>query len=339
MADLSSLGARTSAIWTRAQALTVLSSAAVDRKLRTEWQSPYPGVHADAGYALDAVQWANAGVLASGGGGQPVPVGRPDDQGRLSIKLGAAACGRDAARVWGFPLVDDEDPATGGSERFVHDVHTWSRMNDLLAPVVKGDVRAHVLHRHTLTFQEGDLVQHDSGLWLTAPLRTAMDCCLLLPFEPAVCVMDDGLHRGLFTIDDVAAALARRAGQPGVERQRSVAAAADGRAEAPSETLLRLVLKPGWPELEPQVRVYDERGHPVRRYDLGDRTIKLGVESDGKRGHAGDRMAAKDHTKDRTAERYGWKSERATWFEIRRQQAKLRARVLATAERLRARAA
>jgi len=74
--DLSSLGAATSAVWTRAQAVSAgLSTTAVDRKLRKEWQSPYPGVMADAGYALDAVQWATAGVLASGGIARATPKG------------------------------------------------------------------------------------------------------------------------------------------------------------------------------------------------------------------------------------------------------------------------
>jgi hypothetical protein len=339
MVDLSSLGVGTSAVWTRQAAERLLSPRSVDRKLATEWQSPYPGVCADAGYDLDAVQWATAGVLASGGEGQPEPVGRPGADGRLTIQLRAAACGRDAARVWGYPLVDDDDPATQSRERFEHDVNVWTSAEDLTAPLVRGDPRAHVLHRHELTLYDGELVQHDSGLWLTAPLRTALDCCLLLSHEAAVCVMDDGLHRELFSELELRQALELRAGHPGVERQRAVADAADGRAEAASETLLRLLLTPDWPDLEPQVRVYDARGYPVRRYDLGDRTIKLGVESDGKRAHAGDRMVAKDQGKDRTAWAYGWTTERATWFQIRREQAELRARVLAVRDRLKARAA
>jgi hypothetical protein len=339
MPDLSSLGVGTSAVWTRERALTLLGSNAIDRKLGTEWQSPYPGVFADAGYDLDPVQWATAGVLASGGEGQPELIGRPDGTGRMAIRVRAAACGRDAARVWGSPLIDDDDPATGGNERFVHDVHVWARAAHLQAPTRPGEERAHVLNRHTLVLQEGDLVQHWSGLWLTGPLRTAMDCCLLLPFEAAVCVVDDGLHRGLFSEAQLHEALRRRAGHPGVETQRAVAEAADGRSEAASETLVRLILKPDWPELEPQVTVYDERGYPLRRYDLGDRTIKLGVESDGKRGHAGELMVAKDQSKDRSAWGYGWSTERTRWFEIRRQQAQLRARILATRDRLRARAA
>jgi hypothetical protein len=235
--------------------------------------------------------------------------------------------------------VDDEDPATGAADRFQHDVLTWHLTRDLTSPGVGEEPRSHVLHRHGLHLLAGELVQHPSGLWLTAPLRTALDLCLLLTFEAAVCAMDDGLHRGLFTAQDVVTALELRAGRPGVERQRAVAAAADGRAEAPSESLLRLLLAPDWPELEPQVTVYDEQGYPVRRYDLGDRTIRLGAESDGKRGHAGGRMVAKDQRRDRRAARYGWRTERATWYEIRREPEQLRARILGARDRLRARAA
>ena len=71
MVDLSSLGVGTAAVWTRGAAMQRVSSSTVDRKLRTEWQSPYPGVLADAGFVLDPVQWATAGVLASGGEGSP----------------------------------------------------------------------------------------------------------------------------------------------------------------------------------------------------------------------------------------------------------------------------
>ena len=254
------------------------------------------------------------------GSGRPPAVGTPP------------GCG-------GFPLIDDDDPATGGLDRFEHDVLTWHLTRDVTAPVVGEDPRPHALRRHGFQPLAGDLVQHASGLWLTAPLSTALHCCSLLSFEAAVCVMDDGLHRELFTAADLDRALDLRAGLPGLVRQRAVAAAADGRAEAASETLLRLILAPHWPELEPQVTVYDERTYPVRRYDLGDRTIRLGVESDGKRGHAGDRMVAKDERKDRRAGRYGWRTERASWFEIRREQEQLRSRVLGARDRLRSRAA
>lgn len=329
MPDLSSLGTGSAGLWTRAQALGHLSRGQLQHRLDTQWQSPFPGVCADAGFALDAVQWAWAAVLASGGAPS---AGRPTE-------LRAVACGRSAARVGRFPLVDDDDPATGGQERFVHDVHTWRRLGRLTSPPLRGQDRGHQLHRHTLALRPGDLVQHESGLWLTSPLRTALDCAVLLPHEAAVCVLDHGLHVGAFTAAELHAALAARAGHPHVERQRAVCAAADPRAEAPSETLARLLLRPALPELEPQVPLRDERGREIARFYLGLRAVQLGVDVDGKRARAGERMVAKDRRRDRRTEPWGWWTERLSWYEIRRQRQQTGQRVVARARQRADRAA
>ena len=95
---------------------------------------------------------------------------------------------------------------------------------------------------------------------------------------------------------------------------------ADGRAESPPETLARLLLLPALPGLEPQVELYDEAWRPVARFDLGDRSVRLAVECDGKAAHAGAAMVAKDRRRDRRTEAYGWRTERVTWFELRREQ-------------------
>lgn len=113
------------------------------------------------------------------------------------------------------------------------------------------------------------------------------------------------------------------------------AALADGRAESPHKTLLRLLLRPVLPALVPQVRLLDEAARIVARFDLADDEIKLAVEADGKRGHAGDGMVAKDRRRDWRSEQLGWTTERFTWFDTRRRQEETRLRVLARAEQLR----
>jgi hypothetical protein len=75
--------------------------------------------------------------------------------------------------------------------------------------------------------------------------------------------------------------------------------AADGRAESPAETLVRLLLLPDLPGLVPQVRVLDGR-RVLARFDLADEELMLAVEADGRRGHAGEVMAAKDRARDAT---------------------------------------
>ena len=130
------------------------------------------------------------------------------------------------------------------------------------------------------------------------------------------------------------------AGQIRVRRARGTVALrealglVDPKAESAHESLTRLVLKPVLPDLEAQVRVYDRRGRTVARLDLGDRALKLGVESDGAAFHTG--RAAADRRRDY---RTGWTIERVSWYETRCEQAQLRQRVLATAATLRARAA
>lgn len=312
--DLRGLGAQTCGVWTRRDALELLSPGQVRAHLgRGEWQVVLHGVYADAGHVLDAAQRAYAAVLASGGRHHPAAGG-----GAVAV----AACGRTAARVWGLPLVDDDDPATGAAEAGVDDVQ------------VRGARRARsttsgVLRRHDLVLQPGDLRRLPSGLVLTCPLRTLVHCASLLRHEALVCALDDALHRRLVTASDLDAAVQRFRGEPGSPALRAAVAVADGRAESPAETLARLLLLPVLPTLEPQVELRERWGHLVARFDLGDRRARFAVEVDGKRGHAGTAMWARDRARDRRTGAYGWTTERVTWFELRRQPDAVRRRLLA----------
>lgn len=323
MTTFSSLGAGTAGLWTRAQALEVTSRGRLDHLVATGvWQSPLPGVHSDGGTVLDPVQRAFDAYLASGGGVQ-------HHDGRRALR--AVPSHRTAARVWGLPLVDD-DPVTGGVDHLLDDVLVLTGSGrDLVSPRGEGDPRARALMRHRGALSGDDLVRLPSGLWVTTPLRTVMDCLLVVDHEAAVCLLDHGLHEQLFTVADLAPALEARTGRPGVRLQaRAVAvAAADSRAESPNETLARPVLMPVLPGLVPQYRLRDSRGRVLARFDLADPEVRLGVEADGRRGHPGEQMVAKDQRRDRRAEAYGWSTERVRWFELRREQEQVRRRVLA----------
>jgi hypothetical protein len=111
---------------------------------------------------------------------------------------------------------------------------------------------------------------------------------------------------------------------------------ASGRAESPAESLCRLLLLPHLPGLVPQLRVRDSRGRIVARLDLDDERLWLAVEAEGRAGHEGAQMVAKDQRRDARTEDVGWRTERCTWFELRRQQAQLLRRVLRAADRQRA---
>lgn len=319
MLPTADLGSATQGVWSRRQALEVVSSATIQSLVRSgTWQHVLTGVYADGGYALSPLQLAFAAVLASGGGDGPSR---------------AVAGLRSAARAWGLPLIDDHDPATGRLEHLEQDVLVWRRLDK------KTDAQsAYQLRRHRPA-SRAEIVQHPSGLWLTSPLRTALDCAAFLLLEPAVCLIDAALQRGLFSVAVLQQAAAERGTDPGSRRIRAAIALADGRAESPAESLARLVLQPVIPSLVPQVRIRDGGGRVVARADLGDEDVRLAVETDGRRWHAGEQMAARDHRRDRRTGALGWTTERVVWWELRREQDALRQRVLAAHRRLQVAAA
>jgi hypothetical protein len=311
------LGAATLGVWTRRAALAVVTRGHVQRRLASgAWQQVLPGVYADGGYLLSPEQSALAAVMATG---DAVSSRVPGDH------VPAIACGRTAARVHVLPLIDDDDPSTGACEKLIDDVHTFRARGGRSLALTTGDRR---LVRHRLTLLDDELVRHPSGLVLTSALRTAVDCTRLLSHEAAVCVIDAGLRQCLFTATELEHASDAREGWPAVARLRAAIHAGDGRAESPGESLARLLLRPALPGLVPQVRVRDERGRIVARLDLGDEQVRLGVEVDGKRGHAGSHMVAKDRRRDRLTEALGWYVERITWHELRTQPADVLARVV-----------
>lgn len=233
------LGSTTAGVWSRADALAAVSRGTLQHKVATgEWQELLPGAYLDGGLEPGPVQRAVAAVLATG-----------EELSGARSRIRAVACGRTAARVHGLPLIDDDDPSTGRREHVEDDVHTFRAARGRWTPV---EHQGRQLVRHRLTLLAGDLVEHESGLVLTSALRTACDCARLLAFDAAVAVVDDGLHRGLFTCDDLTGALRQRVGWPGVRRLAAVVAAADGRAESPAETVARLVLLPVLPSLVPR---------------------------------------------------------------------------------------
>lgn len=284
MTDLSSLGAASLGIWTRADALTLLTPGEIDTLVRTHvWQTPWRGVYTDGGCDLSAEQRALAACLASGGAGQPFPYGPPNPvTGKRRRRLRAVAAGRTAARVYRLPLIDDHDPATGAAEHLFDDVAVHRHLSTLTSA-------GRTLHRRQLRLTSGELVRRPGGLWVTSPVRTLVDCAGLLTHEALVCALDNALHRepDLLPKLVLAADRHRAVGAPALRRGLAVV---DGRAESAAETLARLILLPVLPGLRPQVRLFDHAARLVARFDLGDEEIRLAVESDGQAGHAGERM-------------------------------------------------
>lgn len=295
MASEHLLGRRTAGVWTAAQARSCgLSEGTIARRVADgQFQRLHRGVFCDGGIQPSPLMRGWGAVLARGGHGK------------------AWATGRTVARMLELPLIDDDDPCT----------KAYDRVHDDVAVLDAHPGRSGTLH----VTRPGFVVGIDTVLVGGCPSltleRALPGLATVLTLEALVCLLDAALHSGQLTPDRLASAVERESGRRQAVALRQAAALTDGRAESPNETLARLLLQPALPGLVPQVPLVDGRGQLVARFDLGDVRRRLAVEADGKRGHAGEVMRAKDGRRDRRTGRYGWATERVTWFELRTQQA------------------
>ncbi len=133
----------------------------------------------------------------------------------------------------------------------------------------------------------GDDADYIDGVRVTTPLRTALDLGRLIPRDHAIGALDGLLRLGAFTKTDLLAEVKRFKGYRGVVQLRLLAPVADGRAESPAESVLRLRwLDAGLPEPELQVVIMDEHGREKYRLDLGLEEIRYAAEYDGRDFHS-----------------------------------------------------
>ena len=309
----SQLGAGTGGVWTTADARRCgLSDDQIRHRTGSgEWQRLRRGVFTDGGVVPDPGMRGWAAILAAGGPGR------------------ALASGRTTARLLGLPLIDDDDPTTGALDRGIDDVSVL--------------VTRRPSQRDTLRIHRGAVGPADVTTVAGCPSVTLERALLpltpVLTTEALVCLLDAALHRHLLDRSKLARVVENSAGRPHGAALRTAASLADARAESPAETLARLLLTSDLPGLVPQVRLRDAAGRVVARFDLADEVLRLAVEADGRRGHSGDEMAARDRWRDSTSRRLGWTTERCTWWELRCAPDRLRTRVLGRADELRRTAA
>jgi very-short-patch-repair endonuclease len=110
----------------------------------------------------------------------------------------------------------------------------------------------------------------------TTPARTAYDIGRRVPGDTAIIRIDALLNATRCTVEDVERIAGRYPGARGIRRLRGALGLADGGAESPKETELRLLLvRDGLPRPVTQIRV------GRRRIDMGWPEWKVGVEYDG----------------------------------------------------------
>lgn len=174
---------------------------------------------------------------------------------------GAVVTGRSAAVLWGLPVADTDDPVEltvppGGRVSAVRGVRVRRRVLDASA------------------------VTRRFGVPVSTALATALDLAGRLPLEDAVVLLDRFVASGrtdLRSLDEAA----RRASGPGSRRARDAVALADGLAESPQETRVRLLLhRSALPRPIAQCTVRHE-GRFVARVDFGWPEQRLAVEYEG----------------------------------------------------------
>jgi hypothetical protein len=115
---------------------------------------------------------------------------------------------------------------------------------------------------------------------VTTPAATAVRLAQALPHEDAVVAIDQLIHTGVVDLEPIRILAAASRG-PGSARARRVCALADGRAESPQETRLRLLMaRGGLPPPVPQFVVRID-GRFIGRVDFAWPDRKVAVEYDG----------------------------------------------------------
>jgi hypothetical protein len=143
------------------------------------------------------------------------------------------------------------------------------------------------------------------GFRVTTPEATAVRLAALLPRDDAVVAVDQLIATGAVDLEPIRA-LASVGRGPGSARARQVCALADGRAESPQETRLRLLmLRGGLPTPVPQFSVRVD-GRFVARVDFAWPDRKVAVEYDGL-WHADDRQFAEDRQRLNRLHAAGWR--------------------------------
>ncbi|CCG04722.1 hypothetical protein [Blastococcus saxobsidens] len=174
---------------------------------------------------------------------------------------GAVLSGRSAAVLWDVDAAERDDP-----------------VECTLAPARRcGAVRGvHVTRRH---LADDEVVQRH-GVLVTTPMRTALDLARIQPPDEAVVHLDRFLRSRLVTLHELRAAAAATTG-PGCRGIRLAAERADGLAQSPQETRLRLLLhRSSLPRPVAQYEVRDATGF-VAAVDFGWPEHKVAVEYEG----------------------------------------------------------
>ena len=161
----------------------------------------------------------------------------------------------------------------------------------------------------------------------TTPVRTALDIARTEPLLEGVVALDVLLARGVVDHSLLRAAVSEQPTPRGARRAERAVELADGRAESPQESRLRVLLALAGLVAVPQYTVRDRDGRFVARVDLAFPGHRVAVEYDGAR-HGDPGQLARDRRRLNALVAAGWTVLHVTAADLR-QPEELVARVAA----------
>ncbi|GAA1467123.1 endonuclease domain-containing protein [Nocardiopsis exhalans] len=230
------------------------------------------------------------------------------------LALGPRACaaGPTAARLWGMRGLERWDG------RGVHMAVPGLKARRHLAGV---DVHGWNVLPEEVTVPGGGSGGWCRGVRVTDPGRTLRDTLPGLDRERAVCLMDSALNQGLLRERGIGAVNDAMRGRTGCVDVRRWWGLADGRAQSPLETRIRLICQDaGLPPDELQRRFTDRNGGTVAVVDFWWEGARLIGEADGIGPHSTPRALARDRERQNALQRLypGVRIARFTWSDLRR---------------------
>ena len=207
----------------------------------------------------------------------------------------AVITGRSAAVAWGVHLAGAEDPVEVTVPPGSHQV----RVGGLV-------VRRAALHP--------DQVCRRRGLRVSTPEATAVRLASLLSRDDAVCAVDQLVAARVVRLAAIRALAAACRGA-GSARARDVAVLADGLAESPQESRVRLLVRRSHlPPPVAQYRIHDRRGF-VARVDFAWPEHRVALEYDGL-WHGGRDQFLRDRDRLNRIREAGWQVVFATTVDL-----------------------
>ena len=152
----------------------------------------------------------------------------------------------------------------------------------------------------------GDVVIGPAGLRRTGRVRTATDLIRRGAPDDGIVLLDRLVAAGIVRLDAVRDAVADLPRCRGSRQAREIAGLADGLAESPQETCLRLLmLRAGLRAPVAQFRVFDEDGF-IARVDFAYPELRLAIEYDGQ-WHAEPGQLGRDRRRLNRLTEAGWR--------------------------------